>query len=164
MIYMELLSEILASKELWTVVYSAIPITELRATIPLAITVWHIQPLLAFVLAVIGNSLPILIIILGLNKIVQLAERYSKFWTKIIQAVLQRTQRRTWQKFEKYGLLALFFFVAIPLPLTGAWTGSIAAWLFGVPARKAFWPIFAGVIVAGIVMTSLTVGTTAIFK
>ena len=106
---MELLSEILASKELWTVVYSAIPITELRATIPLAITVWHIQPLLAFVLAVIGNSLPILIIILGLNKIVQLAERYSKFWTKIIQAVLQRTQRRTWQKFEKYGLLALFY-------------------------------------------------------
>lgn len=159
---MAILQNILSSKELWTIVYSAIPVTELRATIPLAITVWHVKPLTAFILAVIGNSLPILVIILGLNKIVQLAERYSKFWTKVIEAVFRRTRRKTSQQFEKYGLLALCLFVAVPLPMTGAWTGSIAAWLFGVPARKAFWPIFAGVIIAGIIVTVLTVGVTAI--
>lgn len=159
---MNILQNILLSKELWTVIYSAIPVTELRATIPLAITVWHVKPLTAFILAVIGNSLPILVIILGLNKIVQLAERYSKFWTRVIEAVFRRTRRKTSQQFEKYGLLALCLFVAIPLPMTGAWTGAIAAWLFGVPARKAFWPIFGGVIIAGIIVTVLTVGVTAI--
>lgn len=159
---MAILQNILSSKELWTIVYSAIPVTELRATIPLAITVWHVKPLTAFILAVIGNSLPILVIILGLNKIVQLAERYSKFWTRVIEAVFRRTRRKTSQQFEKYGLLALCLFVAVPLPMTGAWTGSIAAWLFGVPARKAFWPIFAGVVIAGVIVTSLTVGVTAI--
>ncbi|HOF79694.1 MAG TPA: small multi-drug export protein [bacterium] len=161
---MGIFQEILSSKELWTIVYSAIPVTELRATIPLAITVWHVKPLTAFILAVIGNSLPILVIILGLNKIVQLAERYSKFWTRVIEAVFRRTRRKTSQQFAQYGLLALFLFVAVPLPMTGAWTGSIAAWLFGVPARRAFWPIFAGVIVAGIIVTSITVGTAAILK
>ena len=159
---MDILQNIWSSKELWTIVYSAIPVTELRATIPLAITVWHVKPLTAFILAVIGNSLPILVIILGLNKIVQLAERYSKFWTRVIEAVFRRTRRKTSQQFEKYGLLALCLFVAVPLPMTGAWTGAIAAWLFGVPARKAFWPIFAGVIIAGIIVTTLTVGVTAI--
>ncbi len=159
---MDILQNILSSKELWTVIYSAIPVTELRATIPLAITVWQVKPLTAFILAVIGNSLPIPIIILGLNKVVQLAERYSKFWTKVIEAIFRRTRRKTSRQFEKYGLLALCLFVAIPLPMTGAWTGSIAAWLFGVPARKAFWPIFAGVIIAGIIVTTLTVGVTAI--
>lgn len=161
---MGIFQEILSSKELWTLVYSAVPVTELRATIPLAITVWQVKPVVAFVLAVIGNSLPILVIILGLNKIVQLAERYSKFLTRVIEAVFRRTRRKTSQQFEKYGLLALFLFVAVPLPMTGAWTGSIAAWLFGVPARRAFWPIFAGVIVAGIIVTSITVGTAAILK
>ena len=159
---MDILPTILSSKELWTVVYSAIPVTELRATIPLAITVWHVKPLTAFILAVIGNSLPIAVIILGLNKIVQLAKRYSKFWTRVLEAIFRRTRRKTSQQFEKYGLLALCLFVAVPLPMTGAWTGAIAAWLFGVPVRKAFWPIFGGVIIAGLIVTILTVGVTAI--
>ena len=156
------MSNFLSSKELWTVIYSALPLTELRATIPVAITVWKIKPLTALILAVIGNSLPIVFIILGLNKVVQLAERYSKFCTKILEAIFRRTRRKTSQQFKKYGLLALCLFVAIPLPMTGAWTGSIAAWLFGVPAHKAFWPIFCGVVIAGIIVTILTVGVRAI--
>jgi uncharacterized membrane protein len=161
---MEIIKEIISSKELLTLIYSAIPLTELRVAIPLAITVWHVKPIIALILAIIGNSLPIVVIILSLNKIVELAERYSKFWTKVLEAIFRRTRRKTSQQFEKYGLLALCLFVAIPLPMTGAWTGSIAAWLFGIPARKAFLPIFCGVIIAGIIVTILTVGTVAILK
>jgi uncharacterized membrane protein len=161
---MEIIKEIINSKELLTLIYSAIPLTELRVTIPLVITVWHIKPLVALILAIIGNSLPIVVIILSLNKIVELAKRYSKFWTKVLEAIFRRTRRKTSQQFEKYGLLALCLFVAIPLPMTGAWTGSIAAWLFGVPVRKAFLPIFCGVVIAGIIVTILTVGTAAILK
>jgi len=161
---MEIIKEIISSKELLILIYSAIPLTELRVAIPLAITVWHVKPIIALILAIIGNSLPIVVIILSLNKIVELAERYSKFWTKVLEAIFRRTRRKTSQQFEKYGLLALCLFVAIPLPMTGAWTGSIAAWLFGVPVRKAFLPIFCGVIIAGIIVTILTVGTVAILK
>ena len=60
---MEFLQELIGSKELLTLIYSAIPITELRATIPLAITVWHVPPLTALILAIIGNSIPIVFII-----------------------------------------------------------------------------------------------------
>ncbi len=159
---MEFLQELIGSKELLTLIYSAIPITELRATIPLAITVWHVPPLTALILAIIGNSIPIVFIILGLNKLVELAEKHSPFFKKILESIFKRTRRKTWQKLEKYGLIALFMFVAIPLPGTGAWTGSVAAWLFGFPLKKAFWPIFGGVIAAGIIVTILTVGATAI--
>lgn len=155
---LEILEKIVNSRELWTLLYSAVPVTELRATIPLAITVWHLSPIKAMILAVIGNSLPILLVMFCLNKVVELSQKYSKAMTKIIEAVFQRTRRKTWQKFEKYGLIALFLFVAIPLPMTGAWTGSVAAWLFGVPPRKAFGPIFAGVVVAAIIVTLLTMG------
>ncbi len=155
---LEILEKIVNSRELWTLLYSAVPVTELRATIPLAITVWHLNPIKAMILAIIGNSLPILLVMFCLNKVVELSQKYSKVITKIIEAVFQRTRRKTWQKFEKYGLIALFLFVAVPLPMTGAWTGSVAAWLFGVPPRKAFWPIFGGVVVAAIIVTLLTVG------
>ena len=154
----EILEKIINSPKFWTLLYSAIPVTELRATIPLAITVWRLDPLQAMILAIIGNSLPIIFIIFCLNKIVELSQKYSKLITKFIEAIFHRTRRKTWQKFEKYGLIALFLFVAIPLPMTGAWTGSIAAWLFGVSPQKAFWPIFLGVIVAAIIVTLLTMG------
>jgi uncharacterized membrane protein len=121
-----------------------------------------VQPLIALILAIIGNSIPIVFIILGLNKLVELAEKYSPFLKKMLESIFKRTRRKTWQKLEKYGLIALFIFVAIPLPGTGAWTGSIAAWLFGLPLKKAFWPIFGGVIAAGIIVTILTVGATAV--
>ena len=154
----------LQSKELLTLIYSALPVTELRATIPVAILSWKMNPILALFLAVVGNTIPIFIIMLSLDKLTELCSRYSKFLTKIIYIVLKKTRIKTFGKIEKYGLLALFFFVAIPLPGTGAWTGSIAAWLFGIKLRKAFLPILLGIITSGIIMVLLTLGIISTFK
>ncbi len=158
------ISKILESKEFLTVIYSMLPITELRGTIPIAISVWKISPGIAFLLSVLGNTIPVFVLILGLNKIVELSNKHSKIFAKIINSVLQRTRKKTYEKFEKYGMFALFIFVAIPLPFTGAWTASIAAWLFGINLKNAFWPIFIGIIVAGIIVTSITIGTVSMFK
>lgn len=161
---MELIQKILESKELLTIIYAALPVTELRGSIPIAIGMWNIKPIFALVLSIIGNTIPVFILILGLNKIVEISSRYSKFWTNIINSIFKRTRKKTYEKFQKYGLFALFLFVAIPLPLTGAWTGSIAAWLFGINIKKAFWPIFMGIIVSGIIVTLITIGTLSILK
>ena len=57
---------------------------------------------------------------------------------------------------EKYGAIALITFVAIPLPFTGAWTGSIGAFLFNIPFKKAFPLILLGVLISGAIMLLLT--------
>ena len=74
-----------------------------------------------------------------------------------------RTRKRFSVKAEKYGkFIALVLFVAIPLPITGAWTGSAAAFLFGIPFSRSFPAVIIGVLIAGIVVTLTTVGITEI--
>ncbi len=143
--------------EILTILYATLPINELRGTIPLAIS-WGIKPIYAFILAVIGNSIPVFILLFGLDKLSAFAQKHSLFLNKILNWVFQRTRKKTEKAIKKYSSLALFFFVAIPLPFTGAWTGSIAAWLFGIPFKKAILPIIAGIITAGIIVTSLSIG------
>jgi len=143
--------------ELLTILYSALPVTELRASIPLAIS-WGLNPILVLFLAIVGNIIPVFILLFGLDAITNLAKKYSSLTDKFLEWVFERTRRRTIEKIKKYGPLALFIFVAIPLPMTGAWTGSIAAWLFGISFKKAILPITLGVITAGIIVTAISVG------
>jgi uncharacterized membrane protein len=72
--------------------------------------------------------------------------------------VFEKTRKKHSQRFEKSKALALMIFVAIPFPVTGAWTGSVCAFLFEIPFKKAFPAVFAGVIIAGIIVTLLSLG------
>ena len=74
------------------------------------------------------------------------------FMDRFFDWIFARTRKRS-GALEKYGALGLVLFVAIPLPVTGAWTGSAAAFLFGIPFRKAFPLIVAGVAIAGAIVT-----------
>lgn len=143
--------------EFLTIIYSALPITELRGSIPLAIS-WGLNPGIVFLLAIIGNTIPVFILIFGLDFITKLAQKYSPPVNKFLNWIFQKTRKKTANKIQKYGSLALFIFVAIPLPMTGAWTGSIAAWLFGIPFKKAITPIIAGIITAGLIITLISIG------
>lgn len=148
--------------ELLTILYSALPITELRGSIPLAIS-WGLNPVYVFFLAIIGNIIPIFILILGLNKITSWSEDHSEFLAKILNWIFKRTRIKTSKKIHKYGPLAIFLFVAIPIPGTGAWTGSIAAWLFGFQLKRAIIPIISGVVTAGIIVTLISIGLFSLF-
>ena len=77
---------------------------------------------------------------------------------KFLNWLFERTRKKTKDKIEKYGDLALIIFVAIPLPNTGAWTGTLAAWLFGIPMKRALLNIFYGVLIAGVIVTMITSG------
>jgi uncharacterized membrane protein len=82
----------------------------------------------------------------------------SKLMNRFLNWLYNRTRRKTRAKIEKYGAWALISFVAIPLPYTGAWTGALAAWLFDIPAKKAVPYIIIGILIAGIIVTAVTLG------
>ena len=133
---------------------AALPILELRGAIPVAITVFDFPWYYALPLAVIGNLLPVPFILLFLEAATRLLSRAALF-KKWLDWLFERTRRRG-QIIEKYKRIGLVLFVAIPLPVTGAWTGSLAAVLFGLRLRHAFLFITIGVVISGIIVTCLT--------
>jgi len=141
-----------ALSECITVILTAMtPIGELRAAIPLAIGYYNMGYGEAFVLSVIGNMLPVVPLLLFLGPVSNWLRRYAildRFFTWLFA----RTRRHS-QRMEKYGALGLIPFVAIPLPVTGAWTACAVAFVFGIRFRYAFVAILAGVMLAGIIVT-----------
>jgi uncharacterized membrane protein len=134
---------------------AVLPISELRGAIPIAISVYHFSWYYAYLFGVIGNLLPVPFILLLLDKIIPVLSRVA-FLDNLMQRYFAWTKRRS-KQIERYGWFGLALFVAIPLPVTGAWTGSILAVLLGMKFKNAFSAIFLGVIVAGIIVTCATV-------
>ena len=142
------------SKELVVLIISALPIFELRGALPLAINVFHFPWYYALPLAILGNLLPVPIILLFLNVISKWLSK-TGFFDRFFQWLFEHTKRRG-KIIEKYERIGLALFVAIPLPVTGAWTGSLAATIFGLKFGHAFLSIFIGVCIAGIIVTCLS--------
>ncbi len=142
------------SSALAVLAIAASPISELRGAIPVAIRAFDFPWYYAFLLAVIGNLLPVPFILLLLNSVSQLLSKVS-FFEPPLNWLFERTKRRG-KIIERYERIGLALFVAIPLPLTGAWTGSLAAVLFGLKFRHAFLSIFIGVLISGVIVTCVT--------
>lgn len=138
------------------------PLGELRLAIPWGLTQSDLSPVAVYFIAVFGNIIPPVFILLLLPRATKFFNSKSKLIKKFLEWLFERTRRRTAGKIEKYGPLALILFVAIPLPNTGAWTGSIAAWLFGLPFKKSIIYIFYGILIAGIIVTAITLGAKKI--
>jgi uncharacterized membrane protein len=134
---------------------AAAPISELRGAIPLAIKTLHISWPIALVVALAGNLLPVPFLLLFLDPIAKFLSKV-KLLEKIINWIFERSRRRG-RLVERYERIGLTVFVAIPFPLTGAWTGSILAFLMGIPFWRAFISIAIGVLIAGAIVTTLTV-------
>jgi len=149
------------AKELVVLVTSALPILELRGGIPVALGLFDFPWYYALLLAVIGNLLPVPFILLFLNSATRLLSRVP-FFDRFLTWLFERTRRRG-RIIEKYQRIGLILFVAIPLPVTGAWTGSLAAVLFGLRFRHAMLSIFIGVLIAGAIVTVLSLSGLTLF-
>lgn len=132
------------------------PIGELRVALPIALTLYNMNWVWAFFISVLGNLVPVVFLLLFLGPVSRWLSDNSKFFRRFFIWLFERTRRKSNSKMEKYGPLALVSFVAVPLPLTGAWTGTIVAFLFGIPFKKAFSLIALGVVIAGGIMLALT--------
>lgn len=148
-------------ESLLIVLTAATPVVELRGAIPLGLAMG--MPLTkVWILSIIGNVLPIPFILLGLNLLMNYLRRIPRVhqW---IDAKGQDGAKKLYHRFQRWGWLALYVFVAIPLPGTGAWTGAMAATLL----RLSFWPslttISLGVATAGILVSGLGAGVLALF-
>ncbi len=129
---------------------AASPIAELRVAIPWAI--WHDFPwYYAFLLAIIGNIIPVPLLLLFFNSLSRFLSKNSTL-ERMLHRLLERTRRRG-TIIEKYERIGLILFVAIPLPMTGAWTGALAATLFGLRFRYAFFSILTGILISGAIVT-----------
>ena len=141
-------------RALAVLVIAALPISELRGAIPVAINLFHFPWYYALGLAVIGNMLPVPFILLLFGAVARLLEKVA-FLRRPLHWFYAYTRRRGTIA-ERYQLVGLSLFVAVPLPFTGAWTGSLIAVLFGLSFGRAFLSILLGVCIAGVIVTCLS--------
>jgi len=135
-----------------TLLMTVSPVFELRGGIPLGILHYGLDPLFTFSIAVVANVLVFFPIFL----VLRLFYDRVLFRIPLFEKYLGNLRQRGKPKVDKYGFWGLFLFVAVPLPLTGAYTGTILAWLLGMDCKKAFPAVGLGVIVAGIVVLLIT--------
>lgn len=140
---------------------SALPISELRGGLPLALALGFSPPA-AYALAVAGNLLPVPLLLLGLGRIVALLEAVPGPLGRGVGRYVRLQEGRGRTRVARWGAWALLLVVAIPLPMTGAWTGSLIAVLLGIPARRALLPIALGVLLAGVVVLLAAMGVIAL--
>ncbi|OHA70083.1 MAG: hypothetical protein A3D64_00595 [Candidatus Wildermuthbacteria bacterium RIFCSPHIGHO2_02_FULL_49_9] len=148
-------------EQLLTLLVAASPVVELRGAIPLALVGYGLPLWQAFPLAVAGNMVPVLFLpFLGITA--RELSLHSVLLERFFSWMFERTRRKHERSFELLRDFALVFFVAIPLPFTGAWTAMLVAFVFGIPFPRAFPLIFFGVIIAGGIVSALTLGALKI--
>ena len=141
-------------KCIFTMLVSMIPIIELRGGLPFGVALglpYH----LAFPAAVLGNLIPAPFIIVYIRRIFELMRKYLPRLNGLVDRLEQKAHLKG-QKVQKYQYIGLWLFVAIPLPGTGAWTGSLAAAFLGMRLKKAMPAVTLGVLTAGAIMLTLT--------
>lgn len=145
---------------------STLPIIELRGGVPAGHTLmmprgrevsWGERLRVSariFMLAVVGNMIPVPFILWLLGPAANWCSRWS-IGRRFFEWLFARTRRKS-AEVEKYETLGLTIFVAVPLPATGAWTGAMVAFILGMSFRHAIVSILAGVLIAGVIMTVLS--------
>lgn len=149
--------------EIATILMAMTPVGELRLAIPVAVLALKLPVWKAVILAIVGNTIPAFIILLFAKRFHAYIDKktglVSKGWLK----ALHRAQEKFSGDYQKYGLIGLMIFIGIPLPMTGAWTGALAAFVFGIPFRKS-WPyVLGGIIISAFLTLLVTVGADKIF-
>ena len=149
------LTETTGGEFVFTILVSMVPVVELRGGIPFGVATLGLPYYLAFPTAVVGNLIPTPFIIVYIRRIFQWMRQRLPRLDGMVDA-LERKAHLKGDKVNRYKYLGLFLFVAIPLPGTGAWTGSLAAAFLGMRLKKAMPAVVLGVLTAGCIMLGLT--------
>jgi len=143
-----------------TLLVAAVPVIELRGAIPYGIAM-GLTPWETFIAAIIGNLLPVPFIMLLIRRIFDFL-RKRPFWESKIEH-LEKKAHLKGKVVKKYRTPGLILLVAIPLPGTGAWTGALVASLLDIRMRTAIPAIFAGLLIAGIIVLTVSCGVGSLF-
>lgn len=148
-------------KLLITFIVAMVPVLELRAAIPLGVSM-GLSHLVSMFVSILGNMVPVPFIILFIRRIFEWLSARSQWLRKLVKRLELKAEGK-WEKVHTYQFFALALLVAIPLPGTGAWTGALVAAMMNMRLRNAMSSIFLGVVAAGLLVTGLTFGFTSVF-
>lgn len=143
-------------KELATFLIAIIPVTELRASIPVAINQFGMSAFSAWFYSVLGTYFAMLMIIFILDPVANFLSRHFSFFKKFFDWLFEHTRKRANGKMEKYGSWAIFILAATPVPLIGGLTGALAAFVFGVNWKKSMPLLLVGTMVSGGIVVFIT--------
>jgi uncharacterized membrane protein len=143
--------------ELATFLIAMVPISELRASIPIAIKVYDLPVWSSYLWSVLGNLLPMILIVLILKPIADFLSLHIGLFKRFFEWLFEHARHRGEKKFEKWGEAAVFILTATPIPLLGGWTGPLAAFVFGVKLKKSIPLIILGCMTAGAIVTLITI-------
>lgn len=160
MSFVDVLQNTYLGRILLTIAVSMLPVLELRAAIPFGVAA-GLGPIQAMLASIVGNMLPVPFIILFVRRVFAWLRNMSPKLEGLVCRLEARAEGK-WEKVHRYERLGLMILVAIPLPGTGAWTGALIAALVNMSLKHSIPPIFAGVVIAGLLITGLTFGFTAI--
>ncbi len=154
------LASIAYGKEILVFIISLMPILELRGGL-IAAALLGLDPIPSYIISMIGNILPVPFILLLITKILEWMRKSKiNFLNKTANWLYEKVEKNKGQ-IEKYGYLGVVLFVGIPLPGTGAWTGSLIASVLELDKKKTFLAVLAGIVIASIIMMVLSFGLIA---
>ena len=145
------------AKEFCVLICSMLPIIELRGAIPMA-AAFDMPWWKAYTLCVVGNMLPVPVILLFIKKFISWSMSSEIKFLNRLANWLNRKVEKNRAKIEKYAFWGLAAFIAVPLPTTGAWTGSLVAAMIDMKFWKAMLTAIVGVLVAGVIVTVIVYG------
>ena len=132
------------------------PFLELRASIPIGVLGYNLNPALVVIVSVLADVLLAFVLLLILKPISRWLISKSKLFSFIFNWSLKRASLKTKKYLDKYGFIGLALFVGIPLPGTGVWTASLAGYLLGISFKKSFLAISLGCLIAGAAVLAIT--------
>lgn len=146
---------------LYILAISMVPVIELRGAIPAGLAL-DLPFYAVFLVAFVGNLLPVPFLILFTRRVFEWLRRRSALLERMVQK-LERKAKNKEDLIRRYELLGLCILVAIPLPGTGAWTGSLVAAVFDIRLKRAFPVIALGVLIAGVIVSIVSYGVSIFF-
>ncbi len=154
------LTSIAYGKEILVFIISLLPILELRGGL-LAAALIGLDPIKSYIISIVGNVLPVPFILLLITKILAwMRESKVKLFNKVANWLDEKVEKHKGQ-IEKFGYLGVILFVGIPLPGTGAWTGSLIASVLNMDRKKTFLAVMLGIFMASIIMMLVSFGFLA---
>ena len=144
-------------KEILVFIISLMPILELRGGL-IAAALLNLDPVRSYIISIIGNVLPVPFILLLITKILAWMRKSRLSLLNKFAAWLDEKVNKHKGQIEKYGYLGVVLFVGIPLPGTGAWTGSLIASVLDLDRKKTFGAVMIGILIASVIMMLVSFG------
>lgn len=141
-----------------TAFLASLPLVEQRLAIPMGHISFGLPIVYAALAGILSNIISVAVVLWLLPHITKYGEKYSPPFHRFLQKIYAKTREKHSKKMKIWGEVFLIFFVAMPIPGSGGWSGSLIAFLFGIPYTRAMKLISIGLILGGILVASLTIG------